>query len=62
DDFEKLPETEIECIVAERWRKINKHRVQQFKVRWKGFDPSHDEWLGKQALRNAPDILTAWIN
>jgi hypothetical protein len=61
DDFEKLPEVEIEQIIAERWRKVRGRRVQQFKVRWKGFGPEDDEWLTKRGLRNAPEVITAWI-
>lgn len=62
DDFDKLPEVEIERVIAERWRKIRGRRVQQFKVRWKGFGPEDDEWLTKRGLRNAPEVLGAWID
>ena len=59
-DFSDLPEEEIERIIAERWSKRGKRRVQQFKVRWKNFGPDHDEWLSKRALANAPEILAKW--
>jgi hypothetical protein len=61
-DFDDLPETPIERIIAQkRFRKSGgKNRVWKYKVRWEGMDPSHDEWLTKTALRNAPDILAAW--
>jgi hypothetical protein len=61
DDFERLPEVEIDRIIAERWRKVRGRRVQQFKVRWKGFGPEDDEWLTKRGLRNAPEVIAAWI-
>ena len=59
-DFNALPEEEIERIVAERWVKRGQRRLQQFKVRWKNFTPDHDEWLTKKALANVPDILEEW--
>ena len=59
-DFSTLPEEEIERIVAERWVKRGRRRLQQFKVRWKNFTPDHDEWLTKRALANALDILEGW--
>ena len=60
DDFDARPEVEIERILAERWRKRGKRRIQQFQVRWKGFDADHDEWLPKHALRNAQAVLQEW--
>src|ERR1700761_8941069 len=62
DDFDVLPEIEIERIIADRWRKVRGRRVQQFKVQWKGYGPEHDEWLTKRALRNAPAILAHWLD
>jgi hypothetical protein len=62
DDFDKLPEVEIEKILGERWRKVRGRRVQQFKVRWKGFGPEDDEWLTKRGLCNAPEVLSFWID
>ena len=59
-DFNDLPEEEIERIIAERWSKRGRRRVQQFKVCWKNFGPDHDEWLSKRALANAPEILAKW--
>jgi hypothetical protein len=62
DDFDVKPEVNVEKILAERWRKVRGRRIQQFKVRWEGFGPDHDEWLTKRALRNAPAILEDWAN
>ena len=59
-DFNDLPEEEIEAVIAERWVKRGKRRIQQFKVRWKHFGPDHDEWLSKRQLSNAPEILEDW--
>jgi hypothetical protein len=62
DDFDAKPEVDVDFILAERWRKSRGRRIQQFKVRWKGFGPEDDEWLTKKGLRNAPEILEDWIN
>jgi hypothetical protein len=62
DDFDVTPEVDIESIIADRWRRIKGKRIQQFKVRWKGFGPEDDEWLTKRQLRNAPMVLQDWQN
>jgi hypothetical protein len=62
DDFDVTPEVDIEYIIADRWRKIRGRKIQQFKVRWKGFGPEDDEWLSKRQLRNAPLVLEDWKN
>ncbi len=61
EDFEELRETEVECIVNERLRKGRKGRkIREYKVRFLGFGPEHDEWLTKPMLRNAPEVLLQW--
>jgi hypothetical protein len=62
DDFDVTPEVDIESIIADRWRRVKGKRIQQFKVRWKGFGPEDDEWLTKRQLRNAPMVLQDWQN
>lgn len=62
DDLGTKPEADVERILAERFRKIRGRRIQQFKVRWKGFGPGDDEWLTKKGLRNAPMILQDWLD
>ena len=59
-DFNDLPEEEIDAVIAEQWVKHGKKRMQQFKVRWKNFGPDHDKWLSKRQLSNAPEILEDW--
>ncbi len=63
-DFEQLPELEVEQIVAEKMFKANgkHHRVTKYRVRWKGLPENEDEWKTKEELRNAPEILEAWMN
>lgn len=62
ESFRELPEVEVEKIVDERIHKASgkKRRQKEYKVRFVGFDESHDEWLTKKKLRNAPAILKAW--
>jgi hypothetical protein len=62
EDFDTKPEADIECILAERFRKVRGRRIQQFKVRWVGFGPEDDEWLTKKGLRNAPMIMQDWMD
>nr|GAT59874.1 TY3B-TY3B protein [Mycena chlorophos] len=62
DDFDTLPEVEIERIIAERLYKVKGRRVRKYKVRWQGFGPEHDEWLTARRLRNAPKILESWLD
>jgi hypothetical protein len=59
-DFVEVPETEIDFIVAERFRKRGVRRIKEYKVRWKDHGPEFDEWKSRQALRNAPAILMDW--
>ncbi len=63
DDFEALPEMEIEKIVAERMFKAagKNRRVKKFRVRWMGLPEHEDEWKTKEELRNAPQILEEWF-
>ena len=61
DDFETLPEYEVERIVAEKSKKGPRgRRIQLFKSRFVGYGPEFDEWLTKKDLRNAPLILKEW--
>ena len=61
DDFEQLPEYEVESIVDEKWSKSrNGRKTRLFRVRFLGYSSDFDEWLPATNLRNAPDILKAW--
>jgi len=61
DDFDSLPEYEIEKIVSEKIRKAPKGRkITLYRVRWAGYGPEYDEWLTRKALRNAPMTLKDW--
>jgi hypothetical protein len=53
-------EWEIEGIVAERSRKRGARRIPQFRVRYVGYGPEHDEWVPRSFLRNASDVLNDW--
>jgi hypothetical protein len=60
-DFNELPEFEVEAIVGERLRKTRTgRRAREFKVRFTGYGPESDEWLPPRNLRNAPELLAHW--
>ncbi|KDN40003.1 hypothetical protein RSAG8_08452, partial [Rhizoctonia solani AG-8 WAC10335] len=59
-DFEQMPEYEIEKIVDERFVKRGAKRVRQYRVRWLGYGPDEDRWKTEKELKNAPDILKQW--
>jgi hypothetical protein len=59
-DFEEVPEEQVEYIISQRWRKRGMRRIREYKVRWRGYGPEHDEWLTRKALQNAPAILQDW--
>ncbi|KAI0667173.1 hypothetical protein C8Q78DRAFT_392214 [Trametes maxima] len=60
-DFQDMPEIEVEKIVAQKWRQgKNGRRIALYRTRYVGMDDSEDEWLTRQELRNAPDILAEW--
>jgi hypothetical protein len=61
DDFDTIPEFEVEAIVQDRWRKSrNGRKVQELLTRFTGYDASFDEWLTRRQLKNAPDVLRSW--
>ena len=60
DDFNVLPEYEVDKIVSERLRKRGNRRIRMFKTRFIGYGPEADEWLTANQLRNAPDVLRDW--
>lgn len=60
-DFEALPEYEVEEIIGERMtRKAGKRAIREYRVRFKGYGPSDDQWLNRYDLKNAPEILENW--
>lgn len=60
-DFVERPEYEVDFIIRETTRKgRNGKRVPFYFTRFKGYGPDSDEWLSRQQLRNAPEILAAW--
>jgi hypothetical protein len=61
DDFEVLPEYEIEAILGEKWGKTRGGKRQKlYRVRFSGYSPNYDEWLPRRNLKNAPEILRDW--
>ncbi|KAB5587674.1 Retrovirus-related Pol polyprotein [Ceratobasidium theobromae] len=60
DDFEIMPEYEIEKIVDERLFESRGKKIRKYKIRWLGYGPQEDEWKTEKELRNAPDILRNW--
>jgi hypothetical protein len=63
EDFEALPEYEVDKIITEqRKRSKNGRRIIQYLTRFKGYTADSDEWLTSSQLKNAPDILEQWRN
>ena len=52
---------EVESILQSRWRGRNANRFQQFLIRWKGYDRSHDSWEPIACLSGSPDLLAAFL-
>ncbi|KEP45716.1 putative Transposon Tf2-1 polyprotein [Rhizoctonia solani 123E] len=59
-DFEQMPEYEIEKIVEERFVKRGNKRTKQYLVRWLGYGLDEDRWKTEKELKNAPEILKQW--
>ena len=61
EDFDKLPEYEVDKIVAERRKKgRNGKRILQYLTRFKEYSEEFDEWLTENQLKNAPEPLKEW--
>ena len=62
-DFEESPEYQVECIVAESWHKgRNGKCIPIYQVCYTDYGPEADTWEPRQNLKNAPVILTEWID
>ena len=59
-DFEQMPEYEIERIVDERFIKKGNKRIKQYKIRWLGYESDEDRWKTEKELKNAPEIIKEW--
>ncbi|CCO34283.1 hypothetical protein BN14_08378 [Rhizoctonia solani AG-1 IB] len=59
-DFQEMPEYEVEKIVEEKTIKKGNKRIRKYKICWLGYGPEHDWWRTEKELRNAPDIIKAW--
>jgi len=61
EDFNELPEYEVERIITE-WKKKgrNGRQIIQYLTRFKGYLADLDKWLTQTQLRNAPEILEQW--
>ena len=69
EDFEKLPEYEVEAIIGEFYENVRARkaggkgrRLKRYVTRFIGYGPEADDYLTKSDLRNAPEILQAWEN
>ena len=63
DDFEALPEYEVDGIIDEKWgRSRNGKRQKLYRVRFTGYSPNFDQWLPRKNLKNAPEVLRTWDN
>ena len=62
ENFAEQPEFEVESILRESTRKgRNGRRIPIFLTRFKGYSSEHDQWLTRAQLRNAPEIMGAWV-
>jgi hypothetical protein len=63
EDFEALPECEVNKIFTE-WRKRSKNcwKIIQYLTQFKGYTPDSDKWLTSSQLKNVPEILEQWKN
>ena len=60
-DFTESPEFEVESIQAYHWCKAkNNWQVQEFLIRFTGYNSTFDKWLTQRQLKNDLDILLAW--
>lgn len=60
-DFNDMPEVEVERIVAQKWKRgKGGRRIMMYRTRYVGMDAEEDEWLTRNELRNAPDVLNDW--
>src|ERR1700683_1147169 len=61
EDFNGMPEYEVEQIITERKKKgRNGRQIVQYLTRFRGYSADSDEWLSPTQLRHAPDILEQW--
>ena len=61
EDFDVLPEYEVEKIVAERRKRgRNGKWILQYLTRFKDYSEEFDKWLTGGQLRNAPEPLACW--
>ncbi|KAG8903991.1 hypothetical protein FRC01_008900 [Tulasnella sp. 417] len=66
EDFEELPEYEVERIMDEKWEDLparkgrRSRRIKRYLTRFVGYGPEWDEWLTSQDLRNAPAVMREW--
>src|SRR6202044_2388814 len=61
EDFNELPEYEVERIITKQTKKgRNGRRIIKYLTRFKGYSADSDEWLTQTQLRNAPEILEQW--
>lgn len=65
EDFEALPEVEVEKIVDESYRYLKtkdkrRRRYPIYRVHFVGYPPEEDDWKTEGELRNAPEILREW--
>ena len=61
EDFNELPEYEVDKIVAERRKKgRNGKQILQYLTCFKGYSEEFDEWLMENQLKNALEPLKNW--
>ena len=59
-DFE-VEDIKEHRLIGEYDSKIKKNNLYEFRIRWKGYDPSYDLWLKKEDLDNCKDVLDDYL-
>jgi hypothetical protein len=57
-----VPFYKIEKILSKRERRVKKHTVKEYLVKWQGYDDSHNSWLqAKNFTNDMKDELDKFI-
>jgi len=61
EDFDELPEYEVDKIVAKQRKKgQNGKQILQYLTHFKGYSEEFNEWFTRNQLKNAPEPLEYW--
>lgn len=60
-EFTESPEYEVEAILGHRLTSKATGNRREYLVSWKGYDPSEDDWISEDALRNSPTLKREYL-